>query len=100
MFKPTIKSEQTDLLVRALVSISSKDEAYRFLEDICTTKEILEISQRIAVAQMLNKQHTYNDVANTTKASSATISRVNKALHYGSGGYASVFKSINKKSDK
>ncbi len=96
MYKPIIKNEMTDLLVKAIISLNNDEDVYRFLEDICTVKEIKELSLRITVAKLLSEKETYTEIVDKTKASSATISRVNRALTYGSDGYNSILNKINK----
>lgn len=83
MFEPRIKNEQTDLLMKALLTLKSEDEAYRFFEDLCTVAEMKSMAQRMEVAKMLRDHATYQEIARQTGASSATISRVNRALLYG-----------------
>lgn len=90
----SIRNGRTELLMRAVVSLKSVDEAYRFFEDICTIRELESISQRLEVARMLKAHETYTAVAEATGASTATIVRVNRALRYGSGGYDSVMNSL------
>ena len=85
-----VKNGQTDLLMKALLSLESTDEAYRFFEDLCTIAEIKSMAQRIEVAKMLREHATYQEIARQTGASSATISRVNRALLYGANGYTAV----------
>lgn len=75
------------LLVNAILSLESEQECEAFLEDLMTRKEIADMSQRIMVAERLSKRAVYTKIAEETGASSATISRVNRALQYGSGGY-------------
>ena len=87
MFEPKIRNRQTDLLVRALLTLDSEEDAYRFLEDLCTIAELKSISQRLEVAEQLRKGETYTKIAEETGASTATISRVNRALTYGADGY-------------
>lgn len=82
-----LKSDDTDALFRAVLSLETVEECYRFFEDVCTIKELQDISQRFAVARMLTEGRVYSDVQRETGASTATISRVNKALNYGSDGY-------------
>lgn len=94
MFTPKIRNEQTDLLVRALLSLDNEEDAYRFLEDVCTIAELHSISQRIEVAALLRQGVTYQRIAAETGASSATISRVNRALTYGADGYNRVLDEI------
>ena len=71
----------------ALLCLKTKEECLAFLEDICTIKELDSLAQRLEVARLLKKEMTYTDIAARTGASTATISRVNRALVYGSGGY-------------
>ena len=75
------------LLVNAILSLESEQECEAFLEDLMTRKEVADMSQRIMVAERLSKRVVYTKIAEETGASSATISRVNRALQYGSGGY-------------
>lgn len=90
MFEPKIKNEQTDLLMNAVLQLQSQEDAYRFFEDICTIAEVKSMAQRIEVATLLRKGVTYQEIARETGASSATISRVNRALLYGADGYRRV----------
>ncbi len=80
-------NDSTNEFCKALLLLESVDECYEFLEDICTIKEILDISQRLSVAKMLKNGTSYSEITKATGASAATISRVSKALDYGSGGY-------------
>lgn len=90
MFTPRVQNEQTDLLMKALLSLQSMDEAYRFCEDVLTIQELKSITQRIEVAVMLRQKVTYQEIAAKTGASTATISRVNRSLLYGADGYKTV----------
>ena len=85
-----IHSKETDNLFKAILSLETADECYKFFEDICTVKELLDISQRLEVAKMLKMGKSYQEVSKKTGASTATISRVNKCLLYGSGGYSLI----------
>lgn len=85
----------TDNLFRAVLSLETVEECYQFFEDVCTIKEIQEIAQRLEVARLLGEGRAYNDVAKQTGASTATISRVNKCISYGSGGYKLVLGRMN-----
>lgn len=80
-----------DALFNAILSLQTIDECYRFFEDLCTVPELKAMSQRLVVAQMLTQQHIYSDIVAKTGASTATISRVARALNYGSDGYHLVF---------
>ena len=86
-----IKSEQVDQLCDAVLHIETKEECYKFLEDICTIKEVQAIAQRFEVAKLLRSKKTYTEIEKLTGASTATISRVNRSLNYGVGGYKLVF---------
>ena len=79
-------------LFEAILSLDGIDECAKFFEDVCTIKEIQDLSQRYAVARMLDEGEKYQKIEAATGASTATISRVNKCLAYGSGGYRSVLK--------
>ena len=83
-----------DLLVRALISLETKEECEAFLEDLMTKKEMADISQRLLVVKMLSEQAVYNKIVEETGASTATISRVNRAYVYGSGGYAKMLEKL------
>ena len=85
-----LQNKQAQVLYRALVSLNSEEECSRFLEDLCTIKELREISQRLAVAMALAEGKNYAVVSAETGASTATISRVNRCLMYGSGGYKTI----------
>ena len=91
-----IKDANTDKLAAGIVCIRNVEEAYRFLSDICTISEITEMSKRLTAAEMLRDGNTYNDIAEKTHLSTATITRVNRALRYGSEGYSMVLDRIGK----
>lgn len=82
-----IKSEEMDLLFNAILKLENIDECYRFFEDVATINEVKALAQRMLVAQLLSEKKTYTEVVEATKASTATISRVNRCLNYGSDGY-------------
>ena len=92
--KNQTKKQNTDLLCSAVSLITDAEECKIFLDDICTVKEIESLAQRLEVACMLDEGLTFNEIAAKTGASSATISRVNKCLNYGDGGYMSVIKKL------
>ena len=85
----------TNDLCRALLSLDTMEECYAFLEDICTIKEILGMSQRLEVARMLQSGASYAAITKATGASTATISRVSKCCEYGTGGYRTVIERIS-----
>ncbi|MCH5286849.1 MAG: hypothetical protein J1E43_05480 [Christensenellaceae bacterium] len=96
MFEPKVKTEQTDLLMKAVLELRTEEEAYRFFEDICTIAELKSIAQRLEVAVLLRKKVTYQEIVRKTGASSATISRVNRALLYGAEGYERVLDALER----
>lgn len=94
-FAPQLQGDQIDLLMKALLTLTTTDEAHRFCEDVMTIKELESIAQRLEVAVMLNRRATYQEIAQKTGASTATISRVNRALHYGAEGYQFVLAQLD-----
>lgn len=94
MANSKLKNRQTDLLVRALLSLEDEEECYQLLEDLLTIREIRDLSQRLEVAQMLKNKVTYTEIVATTGVSTATIGRVNRCLTYGAGGYELVLKKL------
>lgn len=92
-----LRNESTDLLFESILTLKSVDECYSFFEDICTVKEIQSIAQRVVVARMLTEGSVYSDIVEATGASTATISRVNRSLNYGSDGYKIAFKRLAEK---
>ena len=80
-------NQATDHLFEAILSLKTLDECYQFFEDACTIKEILDIAERFAVAKMLSEKNSYTTITKETGMSTATISRVNRCLLYGTGGY-------------
>ena len=86
-----IKDENTDFLFKCILSLESLEECYSFFEDLCTVPEMKAMAQRAAVAKLLYDKTVYNDIVEKTGASTATISRVNRSLAYGAGGYDIVF---------
>ena len=92
-----LKSEEVDELFKAILLLENDEECYRFFEDICTINEVRAIAQRLHVAKLLNEKKTYNEVEEETKASTATISRINKCLNYGADGYKIVLDKLDNK---
>lgn len=88
MKQPT--REQDDTLYQAILSLKNMDECRRFFQDLCTVSELRAMEQRMEVAVLLDEGLIYNDILERTGASSATISRVNRALMYGANGYKTV----------
>lgn len=90
------KREDIDELFKAILLLENEEDCYRFFEDICTINEIHSIAQRLQVARLLSENKTYSEIENITKASTATISRINKCLVYGSDGYRRIIERMDK----
>jgi len=84
-------------LFDAILKLKTKEECYRFFEDLCTVKEVQDMAQRLRVAFLLNQKVSYQLISQETHASTATISRVNKALIYGADGYRLILDQLNSK---
>ena len=85
------KKPRNESMYKAILKLETLDECMRFFDDLCTVSELMAMEQRYQVATCLDEGMIYNDILAETGASSATISRVNRSLQYGSGGYAIVF---------
>ncbi len=85
-----LKDAHMDELFQGILSLSSVEECYNFFEDLCTITELRAMAQRFQVAKMLDEGQIYSDIVKETGASTATISRVNKCLIYGTDGYRMV----------
>ncbi|MBO4383096.1 MAG: TrpR YerC/YecD [Clostridia bacterium] len=90
-----LKDANMDFLFDAILQLQDREECYKFFEDLCTVNELKSISQRVVVAKMLTEKRVYSDIVAATGASTATISRVNRSLSYGEGGYDIVFKRMS-----
>ena len=82
-----LQSKLNDELFDAILSLRSREECYRFFEDLCSVSELQAMAQRLEVARMLAEDITYIDIARLTGASTATISRINRCLKYGAEVY-------------
>lgn len=94
-----LKDKNLDDLFKAVLCLENVDECYNFFEDLCTVLELKALSQRLQVAKMLSEHRVYSDIVNETGASTATISRVNRSLNYGSDGYAIIFDRMKNKDE-
>ena len=88
--------EQNTLLFEAILALRDQEECRAFFQDLCTVAELKAMAQRLEVAQLLDQGLIYNDILQRTGASSATISRVNRALQYGADGYKTVLPRLNR----
>ena len=94
-----LKDGDMDILFRGILKLKTVDECYDFFEDLCTISELRAMVQRFQVARMLDEGRIYSDIVQETGASTATISRVNRSLNYGSDGYTLVFDRLWKKDE-
>jgi TrpR-related protein YerC/YecD len=95
-----LHTKDVDALFEAILSLENAEECYKFFEDACTIKEILDIAQRFKAAKMLKAGKNYVEVCGATGMSSATISRVSRCLEYGGGGYELAINRISEKENK
>ncbi|MDI9494021.1 MAG: YerC/YecD family TrpR-related protein [Bacillota bacterium] len=96
-YESKLKNKEIDDLFKAILLLETEEECYRFFEDICTIKELQAIAQRFQVARLLDQKKTYNEIEEITKASTATISRVNRCLLYGADGYQLILKRLKER---
>lgn len=82
-----LRSEEVDRLCEVLLNLETIDDCYNLFDDLCTIREVQDMAQRLDVARMLDEGKNYLEISKETSVSSATISRVNRCLMYGSGGY-------------
>ena len=99
-YSSRIKDKELDELFEAILKLENIEECYRFFEDICTIKELQSIAQRLHVAKLLRQERTYNEIEEETGASTATISRINRALNYGADGYSTILDRLGYKKEK
>ena len=85
------KKEKSGQLYKAILQLKDEEECYEFFQDLCTVAELRSMEQRFEVASLLDDGMIYNDILERTGASSATISRVNRSLNYGTGAYGRLF---------
>ena len=91
------RKAKNDRLYQAILTLETEEECYQFFQDLCTISELRSMEQRYEVATLLNDGMIYSEILEKTGASSATISRVNRSLLGGSGGYESVLEKMRRK---
>ena len=94
--KPISRDETLDFLFKGILTLNSVEECYHFFEDLCTVSELQEMSRRMQAAKLLKDNFIYTEIASRTGLSTATISRVNRCLKYGTEGYVSVLENLEK----
>ena len=92
--KNSRRTEATDALFDAILSLESREECYNFFEDLCTVKEISDMAQRLEAARLLLDGSTYDQIVKAVEISTATISRINRCIQYGSGGYRDTIEKV------
>lgn len=96
MAENKLKNPELDLFFEAVLKLETIEECYSFFEDVATINELKALAQRIQVAKFLKEKKVYTEIAEETGASTATISRVNKCLNYGTGGYNLILERLEK----
>lgn len=91
------RNETIDALFDAILSLETREECYDFFEDLCTVKEISDMSQRLEAAKLLLDGSTYEQIVKTVEISTATISRINRCIQYGTGGYRQTIEKVREK---
>ena len=94
------EKQSSDLLYRSLLELKSVEECRQFLQDLCTVSELKAMEQRMEVAMLLDQGLIYSEILERTGASSATISRVNRCLHYGANGYRTLLPRLKEQQDE
>lgn len=89
-----LQSASMDRLFRSILKLESLDECYAYFEDLCTVKELQDMSQRLDTAILLSQGRSYQQIAEEVDVSTATIGRVSKCLNYGAGGYRAVIEKL------
>ncbi len=91
------RNETIDALFDAILSLETREECYDFFEDLCTVKEISDMAQRLEAAKLLLDGSTYEQIVKTVEISTATISRINRCIQYGTGGYPETIEKVREK---
>ena len=92
--KRQMRNPATDQLFRAVLSLKDLDDCYVFFEDLCTMKELKDMAQRLEGARLLLENKTYDQIVKSVAISTATISRINRCIQYGTGGYQDMLERI------
>ena len=98
--KNSRKNETIDALFDAILSLETREECYQFFEDLCTVKEISDMAQRLEAAKLLLGGRTYDQIVREVEISTATISRINRCIQYGTGGYREVIGKVSAPKEK
>ncbi|MBR2620764.1 MAG: helix-turn-helix domain-containing protein, partial [Clostridia bacterium] len=93
--KDDARDNRLEFLFKGILTLDSVEDCYQFFSDLCTPFELQEMAQRMQAAKMLKDGLIYNEIAERTGLSTATISRVNRSLRYSTGGYAKVLDALD-----
>ncbi|MDR1028808.1 MAG: TrpR-like protein YerC/YecD [Clostridiales Family XIII bacterium] len=96
-YRSKFKNEETELLFSAILSLETKEDCYRFFEDVCTAGELQAIAQRFRIAKFLSENLTYQEIEKRIPTSTATISRIKRSLKYGADGYKNAIEKLNRR---
>lgn len=89
------RNPYSEALFRAILTIETEDEAFDFFRDLCTVREIEDMSQRWAVVRLLDEGHPYREISDLTGASTATVTRINQWFTRGTGGYRTILERVS-----
>lgn len=89
-----------DYLFQAILTLETLDDCYNFFDDLCTIKELEEMAKRMCGAKMLDENKVYTEITEKTRLSTATISRINRCLKYGSDGYTEILRRLSERGIK
>lgn len=92
--KSVHNTRDLDMLFQAILALQTMEECQAFFEDLCTMKELEDMAQRVEAARLLLDGNTYEQIVRRAAISTATISRVNRCIRYGSGGYETMLRRI------
>ena len=94
------RNPTTDALFDAILSLETREECYNFFEDLCTVKEISDMAQRLEAAKLLLGGSTYDQIVKAVEISTATISRINRCIQYGTGGYEMILERLKEQKEQ
>ena len=97
MLKDERRDAAKDYLFEAILSLETIEDCYNFFEDLCTIKELEEMAKRMCGAKMLDNCKVYTEISDNTGLSTATISRINRCLKYGNGGYREIIRRLDRR---
>ena len=88
------RNESMDRLFQTFLNLQTIDECYAYFEDLCTIKELSDMSQRLDAAVLLAQGLSYQKIMEQVDISTATIGRVSRCLNYGTGGYRTAIEKL------